>query len=1132
LLKTVFALAVAITLASMRLTAMGQAITFEAPAYTIGPLSGQDQWQGVAYGPSARATITSAGALSGAQSVRNDGTAGRSDVSRAFAMGTFSDGAGITYLQKVVTDSSNGVGSALYLGSEPGAGWSPVFVRFLRGEIQAIQRESDGRRFRTLGKYEVSKTYEVRLKLNFTSTAYDVVVRDQATGATNAQATGIPMFNDRLPDPAADIIGVSLAQEGGVAFFDDLKIQPGSPIVVVSRPMEHLKIRLSWGHKSPTARPFRLEFLTNSVGIAQISADGFETGDTLQGGVCETRSGAGDGDGVTAEVSWPKPAKPPRQPQSIWQHLLNHGEPGQVERLKDDPGWQPDAPLLTVLTAADGTRGFTIGLEQLARHNAMWLPEHDVFVTLADAPVDFAAHLASLKGERVLDRVKHEPEATLTEWTNKWADFGNPTKPHHGNETELLGLKGHLTGFVPRHGSIYKFGVDRWGRARPDLSFAHKFRFDPLWPEWQWTGQRIVDGLPILLTTCERARQRCELEQIVEPLRDTPPAQRGEIPGVLLSRFRFTGQAGPLSFGFRLATESTNRHPELRERGGHWCVVDREAGKVWLMVEPGAGLTLKPRAPIADEKDPRLEFDCVGELAAGETRDLLVKLPSPTVSTADLAPLATLDFAKARAATVKYWEGWLAQGARFEVPEKAVNDLFRANLWHALMLPRFRDPDRIDLPYSNFAYGQFNADWPVNQAVYVDYMIYGMRGYFAVAEEEFAAMYRSQQKPDGWVSGYAAWGIYSPSMLYSIAQNYLFSGDRASFERLLPASLKAMDWCLKQVVAAQQNKETPGLVAAPLNDLTHEERAWAWPNGYYVAGLDLFARALAAYGHPRAAEVDAVARRMRADLTVAFERGSVKSPVVQLADGTWINYVPCAATLPRRLLEVWYPTDVDAGVTHMPRLAAIDPRGWLATAMLHDHEDNLYLNQWGMANEPIYNMQATAYLYRDEPEAVIRAFYSMMACAFSHHQLTPIEHRWAWGQYYMPPSTDGAWFELYRNMLVNELNGDGTLFIGQAVPRAWLADGKRLAVERAPTYFGPVSFTIESRAAKGEITATLDTPTRQRPTTLLVRLRHPEMKPLQSVTVNGQAWKDLDAAEQWVRIGNPAVTRYVIEAHY
>ena len=918
----------------------------------------------------------------------------------------------------------------------------------------------------------------------------------------------------------------------GAALFDDLKIQPGAPAAEAPRQIEHLKVRLSWGHQSANARPYRIGFLTNVGGIAQVSPEGFEAGDTLQGGVCETRAGAGDVDAVTADVSWQKPAKPPRTPQSIWQHLFNHGEPGQAARLKDDPGPQPGAPVLTVLTAADGTRGFSIGLAQLVRHKAMWLPEHDVFVTLGDAPVDFQAHLASLRGERVLDRVKREPEATLLEWTNKWADFGNPTRPHHGNETELLGAKGHLTGLAARHGSIYKFGVDRWGRVRPDLSFAHKFRFDPLWPEWRWTGQRIVDGLPILVTTCEREGRRCEIEQIVEPLRDTPPVKRGEIPGVLLGRFRFSGQAGPLSLGFRLATESTNRHPELREAGGYWGVVDRETGKVWLRVEPGPGLTVKPRAPIVDAKDPRIEFDCVGELAAGETRELLVKLPSPAVPAAEAAALGALDFNQARAATVKYWEGWLARGARFEAPEKAVNDLFRANLWHALMLPRFRENDRIDLPYSNFAYGQFSADWPINQAVYVDSMIYGMRGHFAVAEEEFAAMYRSQQKPDGRVGGYAEWGVYSPGMLYAIARNFLLSGDRASFERLLPASFKALDWCLRQVAGSQQNEEAPGLIVAPLNDLTHTPRAWAFPNGYYVAGLDLFARALAADGHPRTGEIAAVARKMRADLTAAFARASARSPVAQLADGTWINYVPCDAMTPRRLIEEWYPTDVDCGPLHLARLAAIDPRGWLATAMLHDHEDNLFLNQWGMANEPVYNMQATAYLYRDEPEAVVRAFYSMMACAFSHQQLTPLEHRWAWGQYYMPPSTDGAWFELYRNMLVNELHGDQTLFIGQAVPRAWLAEGKRIAIERAPTYFGPVNLRLESAAATGRLTAHVEFTGARRPSAALVRLRHPDKKALRSVTVNGADWKDFDVTKEWVRIPNPAAERYVIEARY
>ena len=898
------------------------------------------------------------------------------------------------------------------------------------------------------------------------------------------------------------------------------------------QPIQRLKGRLSWGHRSDSRRPFRIAFGTNNVSVNRISPEDFEPGDMLRNGVVDTRAGNGDVDTVTLDISWPMPSSPPRKPHSIWQFLLDNGTPDQVARLKEDPALKPGAPILTVMTSEDGRQGFSFGLEQLAHHKAMWLPEHDLFLTLGDVPVDFATHFASLKGQRVLDRVAHEPEATLEKWTNTWADFGNPSRPHHGQETSWLGAKGHLTGTVARHGSLYKFSVDRWANVRPDHASPHKFRFDLLWPGCQWMGQRIEHGLPVIVTVLERNGQRCEIEQFAASLEDPAPDKRGEIPSVFFTRIRLSGAPGPLSIGFGLTTENTNCHPVLRPSSGRSYIADRETEAAWLMIEPSPGLSLKARDPIADPKNPRIEIEIAGELASGENREVVFKLASPVVPTNRHPQLAALDFVRARKSKIQYWEDWLARGARFEAPEQAVNNLFRANLWHALMLPRFRDANRIDLPYSNFAYGQLNADWPINQAVYVDYMIHGLRGYFTVAEEEFTAMYRSQQKPDGRVSGYAEWGVYSPGMLYSIAQNYLLSGDRDSFERLMPPSLKALDWCLREISHSQQNAAAPGLIVAPLNDLTHAKRAWGFPNGYFVAGLDLFGRALEVFGHPRAAEVLAVARKMRADVTNAFARGSVKAPVVQLADGTWMNYVPCDALTPGRMLHEWYPTDVDCGPLHMARLNAIDPRGWLATAMLHDHEDNLFLNQWGMANEPVYNQQATVYLRRDMPEAAIRAFYSMMACAFSHHQLTPLEHRWAWGQYFMPPSTDGAWFELYRNMLVNELQGDNTLFIGQAIPRAWLADGKSIYVERAPTYYGPINLTITSRVGTGEISATLDLPSRQPPASLLIRLRHPEKKPIKSVRVDSNDWTDFDPSKEWIRISSPKAKRYSIVARY
>ena len=82
---------------------------------------------------------------------------------------------------------------------------------------------------------------------------------------------------------------------------------------------------------------------------------------------------------------------------------------------------------------------------------------------------------------------------------------------------------------------------------------------------------------------------------------------------------------------------------------------------------------------------------------------------------------------------------------------------------------------KIDLPYSNFAYDQHGTPWPVNQAVYVDYMLYDLRGYHAISAEELVAMYRNNQEPNGHVGGFANWGVYTPGMIYAVAQHYLLS---------------------------------------------------------------------------------------------------------------------------------------------------------------------------------------------------------------------------------------------------------------------------------------------------------------------------------------------------------------------
>jgi len=108
----------------------------------------------------------------------------------------------------------------------------------------------------------------------------------------------------------------------------------------------------------------------------------------------------------------------------------------------------------------------------------------------------------------------------------------------------------------------------------------------------------------------------------------------------------------------------------------------------------------------------------------------------------------------------------------------------------------------------------------------------------------------------------------------------------------------------------------------------------------------------------------------------------------------------------------------------------------------------------------------------------------------------------------------------FRNMLVMEIGG--ILWLARATPRAWLEQGKRIRVRGAPTHFGTVAYEVVSDVDNGTIRATVEMPSRQSPREVVLRLRHPKAAPIQSVTVNGQEWKDFESARELVRLGHVA----------
>jgi hypothetical protein len=104
-----------------------------------------------------------------------------------------------------------------------------------------------------------------------------------------------------------------------------------------------------------------------------------------------------------------------------------------------------------------------------------------------------------------------------------------------------------------------------------------------------------------------------------------------------------------------------------------------------------------------------------------------------------------------------------------------------------------------------------------------------------------------------------------------------------------------------------------------------------------------------------------------------------------------------------------------------------------------------------------------------------------------------------------------------RWLLVFEDPQSETLWLGKAIPRKWLEDGKITSVSGAPTRWGRVGYSIESHANEGNITASVQLPA-SFPAVTKLRLRAPGDAKIKSVTLNGKSWNQFDAAQETITI--------------
>lgn len=93
---------------------------------------------------------------------------------------------------------------------------------------------------------------------------------------------------------------------------------------------------------------------------------------------------------------------------------------------------------------------------------------------------------------------------------------------------------------------------------------------------------------------------------------------------------------------------------------------------------------------------------------------------------------------------------------------------------------------------------------------------------------------------------------------------------------------------------------------------------------------------------------------------------------------------------------------------------------------------------------------------------------------------------------------------LVRWMLVLEDSDEDRLYLAKGVPRAWVISGKEIKIDRAPTRWGRVNFSLVARPETKSVVGQVELAPTGAPKEVHLKIRLPKQNTLGTVTVNGR----------------------------
>jgi hypothetical protein len=804
----------------------------------------------------------------------------------------------------------------------------------------------------------------------------------------------------------------------------------------------------------------------------------------------------------------------------------------------------------TVLRFQLPDAAFGVAIEDLLANDCVYVPDAGVFVTRMPAPVTLADYLQKIAGQKtVLERVREKPDQ---DFPRVWSVVHNPIQDLG---PMMISLACDNRKFIiEREGAVWfdEFtspddpqrvtetpqAIPRQWQLLPQLGSGQVLRL---------TRHLQGDWLPIPVTTAAEGqvdyRQTAYVAPMSEPAANAPFWLRDRAMCVAEYQVKNNGHEaaeGRLALKFANEKQKTLQLQEVKEGT---LVIQGDHVMVLIDTRKAASLAVKREAD---------GLVLSGTLPAGVSAQCFVLIPAWKVALRDYGSL--LDGKGSLLSQVEsYWNALLKPSMQIETPDAFLNNIIKASQVHCMLAGRCEDRGkRISAWAGSDRYGHIDSE--------SNALIRGMdmNGQTDFARRSLDFMLRRCNKEGFITTGYTMVG--TGEILWTLGEHYDRTRDHAWARKIAPELARISQWIARQrkktklLDARGQKVPEYGLMPPGVTADWNRYAFRLFNDSQFFAGLDAAARMLADIGDPAAPAIWEEAKQYREGIARAFHSIQARTPIVKLDNGTWAPGDPAFMDCFGRV-EDFLPIEdgnrtwcysIEIGSHHLAATGVLDPASKDADWMADYLEDVQFLRtgygDYPEANnrkdvfsfggfaklQPYYCRIAEVYAMRDDVKPFIRSYFNTIPTLVSKENLSFWEHfanQCAWNK-----THETGWFLCQtRTMFVTE-HGD-ELWLAPFVTNHWMKEGMKVALGNAPTRFGKVGYTIASHVAKGEIEAVVQLPKEFTAKRIVLRLRHPEGKPIQSVTVQGKTHADFDPIRETITLA-PIGETITVQAKY